>query len=295
MDCESEKKWFSDVENIIEDPLKFKARLNIGEDAYTSLKIKNAARDVFDVLGASTAGVAIAQSSIVASTFFAPTGFWAAIGLGGAAATPIGWIVAAGLLTGGAWVGIAQFIKKTSDSRVTVIPNFINTPIDVLALGLFDLLAPLSYKIADADGNIVKIEENLIRDYFLNEWGYDKDFLDEGLQYVKCNLKNFSIADLSATLSDFASKNPDCNYKYMTNEIISFLEEVMESDGIIDKREVDAIELVRLKFSDHNKVSIRRSFIDKAKNIKKNVENIDFDAAAKKIKKTISDYDYRKD
>ena len=126
-------EWFQDIETIVSEPLNFKARLAIGEDAYTSLKVKNAAVQVWDVAGVAATGAVVAKSSLVATTFFAPTGFLAALGIG-AAVTPIGWVIAAGVVTGGAWVGITRHLKKASASRLTVVPNFINTPLDVLAL-----------------------------------------------------------------------------------------------------------------------------------------------------------------
>ena len=57
------------------------------------------------------------------------------------------------------------------DSRVEVIPKFINTPIDVLAIGLFDSIAPLSLKVAAADGKISPEELEVIKSYFVEGWG----------------------------------------------------------------------------------------------------------------------------
>jgi hypothetical protein len=105
------KDWFSGIDNIVNDPLRFKARLAIGEDAYTSLRLKNAVLDAWDAVGAGAAAAGVAQSSAVASTFFAPSGFLAAIGFG-AAVTPIGWVAVAGVMTGAAWLGITRYMKK---------------------------------------------------------------------------------------------------------------------------------------------------------------------------------------
>ena len=145
------KDSFQDIDRIVVEPLKFKVKLAIGEDAYTSLRVKNAVVQAWDVAGVATTAAVVAKSSVVASTFFAPTGWLAALGIG-TAVTPIGWVVAAGVLTGGAWFGITRHLKKASASKVTVVPKFINTPLDVLALGLFDLMAPLALKVAAVDG-----------------------------------------------------------------------------------------------------------------------------------------------
>jgi hypothetical protein len=151
-DDQDQTDWFEGIETIVAAPLSFKAKLAIGEDAYTALKVKNTVVQAWDVAGVATTAAVVAKSSVVASTFFAPTGFLAAIGIG-TAVTPIGWVIAAGVVTGGAWYGITRHLKKASASRVTVIPNFINTPLDVLALGLFDLLVPLALKVAAVEGS----------------------------------------------------------------------------------------------------------------------------------------------
>ena len=105
MNTQDRTDWFQNIETIVAEPLNFKAKLAIGEDAYTSLKVKNAAFQAWEVAGVATTAVVVAKSSVVASTFFAPTGFLAAIGFG-TAVTPVGWVIAAGVVTGGAWVGI---------------------------------------------------------------------------------------------------------------------------------------------------------------------------------------------
>jgi len=244
MSDQSQKDWFNNVESVVTEPLKFKAKLAIGEDAYTSLKLKNAALEAWDTIGVATTAATVAKSSVIASTFFAPSGFLAWLGIG-TAVTPIGWVIAASLLTGGAWLGITHHLKNASTSRVTVIPNFINTPIDVLALGLFDLLAPLALKVANIDENIDETERKLINTYFVKEWGYDQRFVNEGLAFIEDKLSDFEINKLTIELAEFKMENPDCNYKAMSQDILEFLKDIMEADGRIDAREEMAIESVQ--------------------------------------------------
>jgi len=202
----------------------------------------------------------VAKSSVVASTFFAPTGFLAAIGIG-TAVTPVGWVIAAGVVTGGAWYGITRHLKKASASRVTIIPNFINTPLDVLALGLFDLLAPLALKVAVHDARIDEAKRNRIRDYFVSEWGYDSNFVGAGLNYIESILDELSIKQLARTLADFASKNPDCNFKMMSVEILGFLRNMVEVDGEIDPRDDRAIANIEAIFSSATRFSLKKKLI----------------------------------
>jgi len=170
------REWFCSVESVIDEPLRFKEKLAIGEDAYTSLRLKNTITEAWDAFGVSATAVTVASSSAVASTFFAPTGIMAVLSFG-AATTPIGWIIAAGVVSGGAWIGASRYLKGFSTDKVTVIPNFINTPLDILGLALFDLIAPLALKVANSDGNIANEERDLISNYFVKDWGYNQSFI----------------------------------------------------------------------------------------------------------------------
>jgi len=249
--------WFQDIEAIVSEPLNFKAKLAIGEDAYTSLKVKNTVVQVWDVAGVATTAAVVAKSSVVASTFFAPTGFLAALGIG-TAVTPIGWVIAAGVITGGAWYGITRHLKSASASRVTVVPNFISTPLDVLALGLFDLIVPLAMKVAETDGGIDESKRCLIREYFVKEWGYDPKFVIAGTSYIESTLDELSIKQLAQTMAEFASENRDCNFKLMSREILGFLRKIAEVDGQLDPQDVTAIEKIEAIFNSANKFSVKK-------------------------------------
>jgi len=248
---------FEQVESIVADPLRFKAKLAIGEDAYTSLRVKNAVIQVWDVAGVATTAAVVAKSSVVASTFFAPTGWLAAIGIG-TAVTPIGWVVAAGVVTGGAWYGITRHLKRATASKLTVVPNFINTPLDVLALGLFDLMAPLALEVASVDGCIEVSRRQRIADYFVGEWGYDADFVDAGIEHVASRLSEVSVEQLAQTMAEFANRNPDCNFRVMSAEIIGFLREIASADGAIAAADERAIGEIETIFREANRLSLRK-------------------------------------
>ena len=253
---------FQGIDTIVAEPLKFKVKLAIGEDAYTSLRVKNAVVQVWDVAGVATTAAVVAKSSVVATAFFAPTGLLAAIGIG-AAVTPIGWVVAAGVVSGGAWFGITRHLKKASASKVIVVPNFINTPLDVLALGLFDLMVPLALGVAAADGRIDLARRQHIDDYFVTEWGYDASFVDAGIQHIEASLgdltvREHSVGDLAQTMAEFASQHRDCNFKMMSQEILDFLRRIMTQDGGLDPRDEQAIVEIENIFKSANRLSLRR-------------------------------------
>lgn len=256
MDDQNQNHWFQDIESIVSEPLNFKSKLAIGEAAYTSLKLKNTVVQAWDVAGVATTAAVVTKSSVVATTFFAPTGFLAALGFG-TAVTPIGWVIAAGVVTGGAWMGVTRYLKKVSASRVTVIPNFINTPLDVLALGLFDLLVPLALKVAEVQGRIHETERKLINDYFVREWGYDPKFVAEGISYTESALSGLSIKDLAQTIADFTSENRDCNFDKMSQEILGFLRNMVAVDGKLNVKDEKAIENIEVIFNATNKFSLK--------------------------------------
>lgn len=248
---------FQGIDTIVAEPLKFKVKLAIGEDAYTSLKVKNAVVQVWDVAGVATTAAVVAKSSVVATTFFAPSGLLAAIGIG-TAVTPIGWVVAAGVLSGGAWFGITRHLKKASASKVTVVPNFINTPLDVLALGLFDLMVPLALRVAASDGHIDVVRRQQIDDYFVGEWGYDASFVDAGIKHIEASLGEQSVTEQAQTMAEFASQNRDCNFRMMSQEILDFLRQIVASDGSVDSHDEQAILEIENIFKSANRFSLRR-------------------------------------
>ncbi len=254
-----EIEQFSDVTQVISEQLKFKAKLAIGENAYTTLKLKNKLADFWELAGGVGTGAAIAKTTLVASTFFAPTGFAGLLGLG-VAATPVGWVLAAAVLSGGAVLGVRRLLVDATGSRVTVIPKFINTPIDVLAVSLFDLIAPLLYKIAAVDGRITDDERACIRNYFIKEWGYDPVFIAAGTAVIESTLDDFSIKDLAETFAEFSKTNPDCNYAEMTRDLIEFIKIVIESDGIIDEREELVIEKIESIFLEAGRTFTKENF-----------------------------------
>jgi hypothetical protein len=250
--------WFDGVTDVVHDELRFKAKLGIGEDAYNSVRFKNAIFEAWDVAGVAATGAQIASSAMIAQKFFAAPSILSAIGIGTATvATPIGWVVAASLVSGGAWFGITRYLKS-NDDKVDVIPKFINTPIDLLAVGLFDLIAPLALKIANVDSIIDDRELAEIKRYLVKDWGYSEQFVDRGLAFVGRELDEFRIDTTAAALAAFVRENRDCRTEKVIGDISSFLKELITVDGRIDEREEMAISWMNVAFNDELSFSLTR-------------------------------------
>lgn len=71
-------EFFADSDEVIvQEPLKFKAQLGIGEKAYGLLRAREKMGTFSQAIGIGAGASTIAGSSVVASTFFASSGFMA--------------------------------------------------------------------------------------------------------------------------------------------------------------------------------------------------------------------------
>lgn len=240
------------VELVVVDTNKFKIKLGIGEDAYASLKTVKTLQTIWDVKEAAGAGAVAAASPAVATTFFGGGGgILSALGFGAAAATPVGWIIAAAVVSGGAYYGAMRVASSYTSSRVETIPKFINTPIDLLGATIFDLMAGLALKVADFAGEVDDEERTAIIDYFFDEWGVSREFSEKAIPLIEQQVTGRTLKDLAKSLADFQIDNPDCNPNSMKQDIRKFLEEIAFADGEFDEREELAIETIERELGQH--------------------------------------------
>jgi len=232
-----------DVEQVVADPLRFKAKLAIGENAYTSLRAVNRARELWDLLGAAGTGAAVAQSSVIAGTFFAPTGLLGVLGLG-TAATPIGWVAFAAVASGGACYGLYRLLERGKGTRVIEIPRYLNTPLDTLGLALFDLLAPIALRMAAIDGHVSDEERSGLVDHLVNDWGFDPQFVTQAVACIEPHTVTGSIDAMAIEAAGFLHANPDCNHAAIANDYVGFLRQLLDSDGALSPDELAALAIL---------------------------------------------------
>lgn len=247
---------FDQVQAVVRDPVRFKYKLDIGEDAYESLRLKKYLLDALDAGNGALVGFGAAKSSLVATTFFAPSGLLSAIGVT-SAATPLGWAIAAGVIGAGLSLAIGKKLVRGSSDQVRGIPECINTPLDVLAVGLFDLIGLLGVKVALVDGKFVASEREQLHKYFVSDWGYDPEFVAAGLKQLEADAQHYTIREVAEQLANFKKDNPDCNYGTMAAEILVFLKDLSAIDGVVDEREEMAIEKVESIFQEVDRIKVR--------------------------------------
>lgn len=217
---------FDGVKQVVAEPLRFKAKLAIGENAYASLRMINRTREIWDVLGAAGAGAALAKAG--------------ALGLG-AAATPVGWVAIAALASGGACYGLYRWMGNTKGERVIEIPKFLNTPLDTLGLALFDLIAPLALRLAAVDGEIEPAERAALMAHLVEEWGLDAGFVARAIAQIEPGVMHGSVEDMAAELSAFLHANPDCNHPPVAADLGGFLRRLLEAGGPLSGAEEAAL------------------------------------------------------
>jgi uncharacterized tellurite resistance protein B-like protein len=186
----------------------------------------------------------VASSGTVAGTFFASTSWLGAIGLAPVAATPIGWVLGAAVLTGGAYYGVMRAFGAYRKALVDDVPRFINAPIDALGAAIVDMLGAMALRVAVADGAICDTERTHIRDYFIDEWGIDEIYAHEALAVIEENLNKASLEQLVATFARFAHRQHDCKLDVLRQRLEELLTELVEADGSVTPEEFDAISCI---------------------------------------------------
>ena len=217
------------IERVVQQDIQFKGQLEIGDEVYHLLRYGRAVDYVANFSVAGTAGSAVAASSVVAGTFFPAGGILGLIGLG-TAVTPIGWIIAAGVLSGSVWVASKKLLERSVPGPTKAVPDWLNSPLDFVATGMFDTMGPLALKIANADREIDDREmETISTQWFVRTWGYHPEFVRAGLRYYVDCIDEFDGGYIAQRLVDFLKdldKKGDCNAAKVLEKITRFLREL---------------------------------------------------------------------
>jgi hypothetical protein len=186
--------YFSEeVTSVVDNSDKFRRKLNIGSDAFRYL---SKAENLGSFTTALSTGAGIASISYIG--WMASIGTLGKLGLFiGVMSTPAGWLTAAGI-GGAATVLITRrLFQSVKKEAVTEVPNFINSPLDVLGSAICDLICPILFKIAYADGHIADQEQEKIKGYLINQWGINSGYVDGLIKYDEAKLRNFEWDGLS--------------------------------------------------------------------------------------------------
>ena len=237
-----------EASKIVRDQRAFKARLGIGGDVYTSTKVLKFFQSVVVV-------IAIFCVAIVgAIALFLMRGMGLLLVL-----LPI--VLLSVFVFGGKKLG------KSIAGPVDVIPHFINSPIDQLASSLLNLMAPIALRVIYADGKSHKNERHVLRDHFIQSWGYHDHYVDQTIDRAETNLPGISTEEATGDFAEFCKTNPDCNLQSITIEFMDFLRELIAADG--RKKDAEMQELARIQsVFDHYHRSVGNKLMRRAANLR---------------------------
>ena len=237
---------FEDVQTVIDDDFKFKKKLDIGDEHFTYL---NNGKNLMDFGESLLGGVGI--GGVTAAAWYAGLGFGGkALLTVGLITQPVGWVIGAAALGAAGVFGFkkaqGKFIKKAEDELLTKVPKFLNTPLDLLGLSIATLMLPVSIKMAHADGNFCHMEKSQIIKYFIDEWGYNYDFIAALMQAQESKMEDFSYKKYAKTLKSVCGKTSEFKQDQLIEEILDFQKEIILMDGEVhpaEEKELAALKL----------------------------------------------------
>ena len=232
----------ADVKKIIADDLKFKKKLDIGDDVYKKLKTLKNLKDIGE---ASVTGAGVA--ALTGFGWYASLGVMGKFALAaGLMTTPVGWIAGAGAAGAVGLIGIKKLFRKADKKMIDKIPKFLNTPLDVVALSISQILFPPAVRMACVDGNFCTAEKETIESYFINSWGYDPYFVKKHIAKLSQHATAIDYRAFKQALENICNGSKDFKKDVIVNELISLLKEVMRADGIEQPEEKNELEYLRV-------------------------------------------------
>lgn len=239
---ESLDEFFSKVgdESVVQDPFRFKAKLKIGSAAFGVLSKAENLQDSMNILTGSAAGAAL-----MGTAWFSGLGTLGTLGLSlGLVTTPIGWIAAAGVGGGAVVFGLQKLLKKAKKSAIDEVPRYINTPLDILAANLVNLMLPPMIFVSGVDSEHKDTERETILNYFVEEWGISRSFIQDRYNELILSGGHFDLKAWSESVGQL-SESKDIAFEELCEELIQALETISDADGVRLDSEQDAIDAVK--------------------------------------------------
>ena len=229
---------FDDDEIVVTNDIKFKAALGIGEKAFKSMKIRENLTTFSEALGVGTAVAGVANTVTIGSLLGFSSGGILGTGLLASGTVPgLNVIVAVGVISAGAYVGVSKFFAKGKDAKIMVVPKFINTPLDLLATSLAAFFIPLGLKIGMADGTLEPVEELKLKKYLTSEWGFAASFVSKMIDRYKSDEKLESYNDIIISFGAFINNNEDCDAEEIKLSVMNLLRQISDADGVLTEKE----------------------------------------------------------
>lgn len=223
----------TDEPPIIEHPLLFKAKLNIGDEAYAYLSKADNFIEFSIKIAAGLGG-----SSLFTVAWFATLGPIAKLALlVGFTSTPVVWIAGAGALSVVLAYGLIKARGKLIDATTITIPKHLNTPLDLLGQAVLSLILPATVKMALVDGPLCEKERKVLGDYLAQEWGFNRDFIANAITEQERLIADFDYEQYRQLLIASTCADTEIKFDVIKEELLTILTDVMKADGIISPEE----------------------------------------------------------
>jgi len=134
-----------------------------------------------------------------------------------------------------------RLLGNTRGERVIEIPKYLNTPLDTLGLAIFDLVAPLSLRLAAVDGEIEAVERDFLIRHLVDDWGMNRSFVEQAVAAIEPRLMEGSIESMAAEAAEFLHLNPDCKHQAIAKDLGVFLRAMLETGGPLSAAEEQAL------------------------------------------------------
>ena len=228
---------------VVADDLRFRRKLAIGADSFTSVKVLKLASLLGKMAVAAALGAFVSRLDFIAVLFDSCDSIFCNP-FGSKSETPLYGVIGFAVLFALLYLILSVLHRRFIRSRAYVIPKFVNANINSLGGSLMDRLGSLALYVAISDGRLDPRESACIREYFIEEWGFDAHYTDEALDRLLKKAKWMTLDQIVTDLTTFARRHPDCNFTVICEDFFRFLSEIGAADKEIHEREEQAFKAI---------------------------------------------------